>query len=116
MPPQRPQPRKNKLKKLLDQAELSIDDILKVHYRCSGEHKNFAHKNWGNPTPRPDSSICPADLSRDSAILEKMLRTALEKGAHEECIDQFPRYVWFYDRKRDMVFEGRLTQKETGEY
>lgn len=91
--------------------------INKVKYECSAEHKDFFHISWGNPHPRPDiEDPCPRELSKNNEQILSWLKEALERGTHEDSRLGYPRYVWYYSKELDMVFEGRLTEKVQGIY
>jgi len=83
-------------------------------YVGSPEHKSgpsFA----GPPKPRGDASLCDQSLNREQARVTRWLRRALSLGqVGAPWEGDFPRYVWH--REGDVVFEGRLTNREAGEY
>ena len=76
-------------------------------YTGSPEHKL--------PHARSDATLCPADLEGRQAELTSWLRNAILQGSAGGLMEgPFPRYVWY--REGDRVFEGRLTNRELGQY
>lgn len=83
-----------------------------ARYEGSAYHKD-APSFVGQPKPRPDASICPRDLDRQTA--NEWLRSAIRNGMVAGPWDGgFPGYVWYRDG--DTVFEGRLTNRGLGAY
>ena len=69
----------------------------------------------GPPRLRADASCCPRDLAADQQTLNDWLREAIRRGATGAPWEgAFPRYVWY--KHENTVFEGRLVNRETGEY
>ncbi len=91
-----------------------VDLAGRARYVGSPEHKSgpsFA----GQPKPRGDASLCDRGLNKAQPRVTKWLREALRKGVVGAPWEgDFPRYVWH--REGDIVFEGRLTNREAGEY
>lgn len=64
--------------------------------------------------PRADASICDRRLG-DREQLTSWLSQAIMRGAFGRLWEgSFPRYVWYKDG--DIVYEGRLINRESGEY
>ena len=115
-----PKRKRHLVRKLLIREQIrNLDKELKfasenATYIGSPEHKkspSFA----GQPKPRADASICPEKLTGKLKQVITMLKQGLRKGAVSEFWEgTFPRYVWYKDD--GMVYEGRLVNKENGEY
>lgn len=76
-------------------------------YSGSPEHKL--------PHARSDATLCPAELIEKQAELTNWLRDAISQGNAGGCMEgKFPRYVWY--QYGDRGYEGRLTNRELGEY
>ena len=91
-------------------------DVLasRVHYVGSPEHKDVV-SFAGRPQLRADASCCPRDVAADRERINQWLRTAIRTGATGAPWEgAFPRYVWY--KHQETVFEGRLVNRETGEY
>jgi hypothetical protein len=86
----------------------------RARYVGSPEHKSgpsFA----GPPKPRGDASLCDRSLNQAQPRVTSWLRRALRQGTVGAPWEgDFPRYVWH--REGEVVFEGRLTNREAGEY
>lgn len=84
-----------------------------ARYVGSSEHKT-APSFAGPPRPRADASKCDPKLA-DAAELTGWLREAIEAGNIGAPFEgRYPRYVW--SRRGDTVYEGRLVNRELGEY
>lgn len=87
---------------------------VQAHYVGSPEHKirpSFA----GHPRPRADASICDPSIDWNQDDLTTHLRESLKAGLVGDPWEGiFPRYVWW--KNETTVYEGRLVNKETGEY
>ncbi|MFB6305951.1 MAG: hypothetical protein ABEH43_03010 [Flavobacteriales bacterium] len=90
-----------------------------VDYTGSPDHKdniNELIEDSKRPSPRPDASMCPNDIKNKSEVV-KWLKEAIGKGAVSEMWEgKYPKYVWYYDKEREMFFIGRLTNKIKGKY
>jgi len=85
-----------------------------VKYVGSPEHKD-AISFAGMPKPRADASICDRALGQNRKKVQRWLETAISCGSVGELLDGcFPRYVWYRDE--EIVYEGRLVNRELGEY
>jgi len=88
-----------------------------VRYVGSPEHKT--EPSYAGPVPRPraDASKCPVALNRSPQTPTKWLRSAFRNG-HVGGIweGRFPRYAWFFDASRAIVFEARLVNSGDGSY
>lgn len=78
------------------------------------EHKetpSFA----GQPRPRADAAKCDPSLANRRTLVTRWLRTAIRRGVTSAYWEgSFPRYVWYMHR--ETVFEGRLVNRESGQY
>jgi hypothetical protein len=87
---------------------------LAVQYVGSPEHKttpSFA----GHPRPRADASTCEPALANRKPLVTRWLRAAIRAGVVSGTWEGgYPRYVWYY--KDGQVYEGRLVNRELGEY
>ena len=111
--PQRRRPRKREIHVPPDLADL--DRLAEqVQYVGSPEHKDMP-SFAGSPRPRGDASCCPRDMTGDQKRINDWLRNAIRRGATGAPWEgAFPRYVWY--KHQGTVFEGRLVNRETGEY
>ena len=86
----------------------------RARYVGSQEHKDvpsFA----GAPRLRADASCCPRDTAREQRQIAAWLCRAIRAGlVGAPWEGEFPRYVWY--KHEETVFEGRLVNRETGEY
>lgn len=93
----------------------SLNELVEwVRYIGSPEHKDttsFA----GQPRPSADASCCPREMADRQPTINDWLRTAIRLGATGAPWEgAFPRYV--RDKHGGTVFEGRLVNREAGEY
>lgn len=69
----------------------------------------------GPPRLRRLASCCPRKLAREPACIQEWLREAIRvRAVGAPWEGGFPRYVWY--KYREIVFEGRLVNRESGEY
>ena len=111
--PRRHRPRPREIHAPIDAARL--DSLARrARYVGSQEHKDvpsFA----GAPRLRADASCCPRDLAQEQQRIDEWLRGGIRAGAVGAPWEgAFPRYVWY--KHGETVFEGRLVNRETGEY
>ena len=111
--PQRRRPKRREIH--APPPEVDLDALAdRVRYVGSPEHKDvpsFA----GPPRLRADASCCPRDLTGNLERIHAWLKEAIRSGAVGAPWEGgFPRYVWY--KYRTTVFEGRLVNRETGEY
>ena len=111
--PRRRRPRKREID--LPSAAVDLDRLAdRVCYVGSPEHKD-ASSFAGAPRLRADASCCPRGITADPARINEWLQQAIRAGAVGAPWEGgFPRYVWYKYGK--IVFEGRLVNRETGEY
>ena len=113
--PQRRRPRLRVISPAPPEIDISIAIDTAV-YVGSTEHKDtpsFA----GEPRPRSDASICDRRFAWQQALITKWLRTALRNGTYGAPWEgNYPRYAWVWHPKDNIVYEGRLVNRETGEY
>ena len=111
--PRRRRPRTRQIVEPPDRA--SLDGLAaRARYVGSPEHKD-APSFAGPPRLRADASCCPREITDDRQAIDEWLRSAIRRGATGTPWEgDFPRYVWY--RQGDTVFEGRLVNRETGEY
>lgn len=84
----------------------------RARYEGSAYHKD-APSFVGQPKPRPDASICPRDLDRQTVT--EWLRSAIRRGmVGPPWEGEFPKYVWH--REGDTVFKGQLVNHLQGSY
>ena len=80
----------------------------------SPEHKDVA-SFAGTARLRADASCCPPELATAQSTINGWLRSAIRRGVVGAPWEAgFPRYVWH--KHGETVFEGRLVNRETGEY
>lgn len=96
-------------------AGVNLKELARrANYVGSPEHKSspsFA----GQPKPRGDASLCDRSLNQAQPKVTRWLRRALGNGmVGAPWEGDFPRYVWH--QEGEVVFEGRLTNREAGEY
>ena len=94
-------------KSLIDITELQREHAAsEAQYGGSPEHKL--------PHARSDATLCP-ELEGRHGELNGWLRKAIALGHVGGFMEgAFPRYVWYRDGEN--LFEGRLTNRELGEY
>lgn len=111
--PRRRRPRKREIH--APPADVDLDRLAdRVRYVGSPEHKD-APSFAGPPRPRADASRCPREMTADLERINEWLRQAIRAGAVGAPWEGgFPRYVWY--KYRAIVLEGRLVNRETGEY
>ena len=111
--PRRHRPRTREIVAPPDRAALSRL-AEQARYVGSREHKDVA-SFAGPPRLRADASCCPRELAEDKSTINEWLRSAIRRGATGAPWEgAFPRYVWY--KHEGTVFEGRLVNRETGEY
>jgi hypothetical protein len=93
----------------VDLGNLSSD----ASYVGSPEHKTYP-SFAGPPHARADASKCDPKLA-DQTELTAWLRQAMRAGnVGAPWEGRYPRYVWY--RHGDVVYEGRLVNRELGQY
>ena len=111
--PRRRRARTREIVSPTDRAALSRA-AEQARYVGSPEHKDVA-SFAGAPRLRADASCCPRELGEDRSTIDEWLRSAIRRGATGTPWEgAFPRYVWY--KHEETVFEGRLVNRETGEY
>lgn len=98
-------------------ARPSKEQLLELSRRatCVGgpEHEDRPSPAGPVPKPRPDASICPGTITFAQA--QRWLRQAIAAGRVSGPYEKgWPRYA--YHRQGHTIFEGRLTNREKGEY
>ena len=111
-----PQRRRARIREI--EAQLGREDLAalaaRARYVGSPEHKDVS-SFAGPPRLRADASCCPPETARDQRRIDEWLRSAIRAGATGAPWEgAFPRYVWY--KHESTVFEGRLVNRETGEY
>ena len=111
--PRRHRPRTREI--VLPPDRAALDRLAeRARYVGSPEHKDVAGFA-GAPRLRGDASCCPRELAEDQSTINEWLRSAIRRGATGTPWEgAFPRYVWY--KHEGTVFEGRLVNRETGEY
>ena len=111
--PRRHRPQKREIHAPLDPADLN-GLAEQARYVGSPEHKDVT-SFAGQPRLRADASCCPREMAEDQQTIDEWLRSAIRRGATGAPWEGvFPRYVWY--KHQETVFEGRLVNRETGEY
>ena len=111
--PRRRRPRMREIHAPLDPVELA-GLASRARYVGSPEHKDVV-SFAGRPRLRADASCCPRETAEDPRRITRWLRSAIREGATGAPWEGgFPRYVWY--KHGETVFEGRLVNRETGEY
>jgi hypothetical protein len=86
-----------------------------ARYVGSPEHEDRPSPASAAPRPRADASICPLSTAEDFARAQGWLREAIRMGrVHGPFENDWPRYA--YHREGDTIYEGRLVNREKGEY
>ncbi len=99
-------------------AGVDLDAVAEqASYVGSPEHKDVPSPA-GPPAFRADASRCPPEIAREWKRITGWLRAAIRQGYTGEFWEghspPFPRYVWH--RREGTVFEGRLVNRELGQY
>ena len=105
----RPQPRPRfRRKSLIEMTALQREHAAATaSYAGSPEHKL--------PHARSDATLCPSGLKGLEREITVWVRNAIAKGNAGGFMEgAYPRYVWHRDGER--LFEGRLTNRDRGEY
>lgn len=85
----------------------------RASYVGSSEHKSYP-SFAGPPALRADATKCDPAFA-DPGELTRWLREAITTGrVGAPWEGDFPRYAWH--RERDVCYEGRLVNRELGEY
>ena len=115
----RPQPRKRSKKDRAvapPPAGVNLQDVAaRVRYTGSPYHKDAPSFAGALPQPRPDATICPAELATRQAEIQEWLQRAIRHGqCGADWRQGLPHHVWH--REEAILYEACLTNPRTGEY
>lgn len=118
----RPDRRRKRMKpgkRQIDPVPPTIDlaEVAKqVKFVGSVTHKGSPSFAGKAPSPRPDASLCPRDLANCQQLCQTWLEQAIRDRHAGAWRGPFPRYVFFRDRDRDVVFVAQELTQGSGRY